>query len=260
MIKISIVTVVYNAADTLEETILSVSTQRYPNIEHIVIDGGSTDGSIEIIKKHSDKVDIWISEPDEGIYHGMNKGIAMATGAVIGTLNADDVYQDNHVLDRIAGTFADEDIEGCYGDLVYVDPDDLSKVIRYWTSEPYRPGLFERGWMPAHPTFFVRSTVYERFGVFNLQLKLQSDFELTARLMALHQISTKYIPKVLVRMRTGGATNKSWKNILRGNLESYRACKKMGLKLTPFYFFTKMMMRVPQYFRTTPTYDDEKST
>lgn len=246
--KVSVVTVSLNAEDTITDTLESVSSQTYPRIEHIVIDGGSSDGTVEILSAHQENLSQWISTPDNGIYHAMNKGIQRATGDIIGFLNADDVYQHDEVITEIARCFEDQSIQACYADLVYVDRDDLSKVLRYWRSQPYRPGLFEKGWMPAHPTFFVRRNVYERFGGFNETLKYQSDFELTARMLAIHRVNARYLPEIIVRMRAGGTTNKSVKNIVRGNIESYRACRQLGLKLTPLYFVTKFMMRAPQFF------------
>lgn len=250
--KVSIITVVYNAEDTLEDTILSVHAQKYPEIEHIVIDGASTDQSVAIISRHQDKLSQWMSEPDQGIYHAMNKGIRLATGELIGFLNADDIYQDSGVITRVAACFEDQSIEACYADLVYVDQNDLGRVVRYWRSQHYKPGLFEKGWMPAHPTFFARRRVYQCYGDFDQKLKYHSDYELTARMLAIHGINAKYLPEVLVRMRVGGTTNRSMLNILRGNLESYKACRRLGLKLSPLYFFTKFMMRVPQFFLKPP--------
>ena len=251
--KISVITAVVNAQGTLPDTIESVSGQTHEDREHIVIDGGSRDGTLDILRDNVDLLTQWVSEPDRGIYDAMNKGIRMAEGDIVGLLNADDVYADNRVLERVAEVFQNPDIEACYGDLVYVQASDLSRVIRYWRSGEYRPGLFERGWMPAHPTFFVRRDTYHRLGLYNLRLQFQSDFELTARFMALHQIKTCYIPEVLVRMRLGGATNRSVANIVKGNVESYLAIRRLGLGVTPFYFVTKFAMRLPQFFRRPET-------
>lgn len=250
--KVSVITVALNAEDTITDTLLSVSSQTYPWIEHIVIDGGSRDGTVDILNTHKTSLSQWISEPDNGIYHAMNKGIQRATGDIIGFLNADDIYQHKEVITKIARCFEDQSIQACYADLVYVDREDLSKVLRYWRSQPYRSGLFEKGWMPAHPTFYMRSSVYERFGSFNETLKYQSDFELTARMLAIHRVKANYLPEVIVRMRRGGTTNNSVKNILKGNIESYRACRKLGLRLTPLYFVTKFIMRAPQFFNRPP--------
>ncbi|NOZ09505.1 MAG: glycosyltransferase [Gammaproteobacteria bacterium] len=247
--KISIITVVMNAVDTIEDTLRSVATQTHPDVEHIVIDGGSTDGTLEIIERHRDCIALWKSEPDDGIYDAMNKGIELATGEVVGTLNADDVYNHDNVLTTVSQGFEDGRLEACYADLVYVDPQDMDQVSRYWRSCDYRPGLFERGWIPAHPTFFVRRSVYESLGSFDLQYRLHADTELTLRFLAVAGICSRYYPEIWVRMRTGGATNRSIGNILRGNLESYRACKAHGLKVTPLYFPIKFLSRLPQFIR-----------
>lgn len=246
--KVSVITAVLNARDTLADTVDSVSRQTHSDREHIIIDGGSDDGTVDVLRACGNSVTQWISEPDRGIYDAMNKGIRLAEGDIIGLLNADDVYADERVLERVVAAFREHDVEACYGDLVYVRATDLSRVVRYWRSRSYQPGLFERGWMPAHPTFFVRRETYRRLGLYNLRLRFQADFELTARFMAAHRITTHYIPEVLVRMRMGGTTNRSLANIVRGNLESYRAIRRMGLNVTPLHFATKFAMRLPQFF------------
>ena len=245
--KISVITVVRNAARTIKETIASVAGQRHPDIEYIVIDGASTDGTMEILKQHRDKIARLVSEPDDGIYDAMNKGIALATGDVIGFLNADDFYADETVLEQVAQTLVDPDIDACYADLVYVDSKDPGRVRRYWRSCPYRPGLFERGWMPAHPTFFARRTIYQRYGGFDLKFKLQSDFELTMRFLRVHGVRSRYVPGIWVRMRMGGATNRSVANVIRGNLEAYRACRKHHLGVSPVFVVQKVLSRVGQF-------------
>jgi len=246
--KISVVTVVLNGVDTLEQTILSVDSQSYDDVEHILVDGGSTDGTLEIINRHAGKLSRILIEADEGIYDAMNKGISMATGDVVGFLNADDLYENQDVLSKIGSVFKDQSIDACYAQIVYVRPGNLNKIIRYWDSKDYQAGLFEKGWMPAHPTFYVRRKIYKKFGCFNLGYPFHSDFELTARLMAVEKISTQYVPEVWVKMQMGGVTNRSISNIVRGNLESYQACKKLGLNMSPLYFLTKFMMRIPQFF------------
>ncbi len=246
--KISIVTVCHNAASTIEECLQSVAGQSYHDVEHIVIDGASTDGTMEIIDKYRDQLAVVVSEPDRGIYDAMNKGIGEASGDVIGTLNADDWYADTNVLTRVAETFKSDDrLEAVYGDLVYVAKDDPTRIIRYWKSRPYKEGLFEHGWMPAHPTFFVRSDVYQRFGLFDLEFMIQSDFELTMRFMAVNKIVTRYLPGVMVRMRMGGVTNNSVRNVIDGNIEAYRACRKNGLDVSPLFIARKMLSRIPQF-------------
>ncbi len=247
--KISIITAVYNGAETIEDTINSVAGQTYSNVEHIIIDGLSTDDTMSIVHRHRDDISVVVSEQDTGIYDAMNKGIAVATGDVVGTLNADDMYEHDHVLKRVAEVFSDPELDVCYANLVYVDRADLEKVIRYWTSQPFEPGLFCRGWIPAHPTFFVKKTVYNRCGSFDLDYKIQSDFELTLRLLEMHRIRSLYVPEIWVRMRMGGTTNNSILNMIKGNLEAYKACKKHQLKVSPLFFVTKIATRVPQFFR-----------
>jgi len=218
--KISIITVCYNSAKTIEDTLKSVASQKDLNIEHIVIDGASTDETLQIIKQH-DSVTRLISEPDKGIYDAMNKGISLATGDVIGTLNADDFYMDDHVLSDVAKIFLDPNIDACYGDLLYVSEANTDHAVRFWKSTNYKHGLFKSGWMPAHPTFFVRKNVYERLGNFDLNYKIAADFELLFRFNEKNKVNTKYLPKVLVKMRLGGTTNKNVSNIIWQNKEIF---------------------------------------
>ncbi len=247
--KISLVTVAYNAADTIGDTLESVVTQSHDSTEHIVIDGASSDKTMDVVEGYRNSLAHVVSGPDNGIYHAMNKGIALTTGDIVGTLNADDMYMHESVLQRVANAFEDPTVEACYGDLIYVDRNNLDKIIRYWTSQEYRPGLFETGWLPAHPTFFVRRGIYEKYGMFDLQYRIQSDFELTMRFLAVHRIKSVYIPEILIRMRMGGTTNNSAVNFIKGNLESYRACKSHGLKITPLFFLTKWAQRLPQFIK-----------
>jgi glycosyltransferase involved in cell wall biosynthesis len=246
-VKISIVTPVYNGEGTVSDTLASVRNQSFDDVEHIAIDGGSTDGTLAILQSH-DSVRV-VSEPDQGLYDAMNKGIALASGDVVGILNADDLYAHDKVLDQVAETIGGRDVQSCYADLVYVDRDDTEKVVRYWTSNTFVPGSFERGWLPAHPTFFVQRQVYEQFGSFDLNYRIQSDFELTMRFLEVNRVTSHYVQDIWVRMRMGGHTNKSLKNILKGNMESYRACKKHGMRVGPMFFVTKIAQRVPQFFR-----------
>lgn len=248
--KISIVTVVYNNPQVREalDSILSQRLRPGDELEAIVIDGGSTDGTLEAIEGYRSRLGVFLSERDRGIYDAMNKGLACASGDVIGTLNSDDLYQDDQVLARVLESFRTSKAKVVYGDLVYVQKVNSSKVIRYWKSNPFRGGLFERGWMPPHPTFFVRKEVYQEHGVFDLSYRLASDFELTLRFLAKAKVPFEYIPEVLVRMRLGGATNGSLQNIWRANVESYRACKKNGLKISPWFIALKVLSKVPQFF------------
>ncbi|MDP8568095.1 glycosyltransferase family 2 protein [Methylophilus aquaticus] len=245
--KISIITVCYNSAATIQDTITSIANQDHPDIEHIVVDGGSKDETLTIVKSASSVTKL-ISEQDKGIYDAMNKGLNLANGDVIGFLNADDFYADDIVLTQVSIAFQDSSVQACYADLVYVDKSDTSRITRYWKSRPFCAGLFKKGWMPAHPTFFARREVYEQFGNFNLNFPRQADFELTMRFLEIHQIKSVYIPKVWVRMRTGGASNNSIKGIIKGNLEAYRACKMHNLQVGPFFIIKKIFSRIPQFF------------
>lgn len=252
--RISIVTPVYNGAKTIRDTLDSIFGQRYSNLESIVVDGGSSDETVEIVRGYGTQVSRLISERDKGPYDAMSKGIAISKGDIVGILNADDHYCRNDVLELVAGAFSDPSIQACWGDLVYVDREDPSRIIRYWRSGPYRPGLFELGWMPPHPSFFVRRSVYETYGQFNPEFKLAADYELLLRLIARHGISTRHIPEILVRMRVGGLSNRSWKNRLVQNLECHRAGRINGLAMPSFgaYLLAKLFTRLPQYIVRPP--------
>ena len=246
--KISVVTACFNSGATIAHTLRSVAAQTHPEVEHIIVDGGSSDATLAIVAEHRERVSKLISEPDRGVYDAMNKGIALADGDVVGFLNADDEYADAQALADVAAAFADPTVEACYADLVYVDRENGDRIVRYWQSQDFRPGLFRRGWMPAHPTFFVRREVFARFGGFDLRYRLQSDFDLCMRLLEVQRIQSKYIPRVLVRMRMGGMSNNSFRNILRGNLEAYRACRNCGMRVTPLFIVRKLLSRLPQFF------------
>ncbi|MFQ5481240.1 MAG: glycosyltransferase family 2 protein [Nitrospinaceae bacterium] len=248
--KISIITVVYNNVETVEDAIRSVLRQTHRDREYLVIDGASTDGTLERVKRYRDQIDQLVSEPDSGIYDAMNKGISLATGDVIGILNSDDVYQDESVLSDVAAVFADPAVEACYGDLVYVDKKDLSRIIRYWQSCRLDPRLLLQGWMPPHPTFYVRKRVYDQFGGFDLSYRRAADYELTIRFLYKHSIRAVYIPRVLVRMRLGGASNNNFWNILKQNVENIRAARENGLPCNPVsLIFHKIIARLQQFFR-----------
>lgn len=223
---ISIITVTFNASLTLPQTIRSVIEQNYANVEYIVVDGGSTDSSRKILHQYENEIDYWISEKDNGIYDAMNKGISLASGEIIGFLNADDFYASDDVLTTVAKSFESSEVAACYGDLCYVKQNDTSSIVRYWRSSPFHLGHFKHGWCPPHPTFFVRKKVYERFGVFDLGFKIAADTELMMRLLEVHKIRAVYISKILVMMRLGGTTNRSLMNILKQNKEILIALRK----------------------------------
>jgi len=246
--RLSIITVVYNNERTITDAVTSVLEQTFKDIEYIIIDGGSTDGTLERVKAYNNEIDVLISEPDFGIYDAMNKGLRLATGDVIGILNSDDVYADNNVLATIMSQFnADKDLSMVYGDLVYVKADNLSNVVRTWRSIPYYTNYFEDGHVPPHPSLFIKREVYEQAGLFNTKMKLAADYELMLRVFKLFKFKSSYLPSILVKMRLGGSTNKSWKNILNGNLEILKAWKINGLSAPILLMPARVIRRLAQF-------------
>lgn len=247
-LKISVITAVYNCAGTIEDCLVSVKQQTYPAIEHIVIDCCSADSTLEIVNQRTPSAKV-LSEPDSGIYDALNKGVGMATGDVIGFLHADDYYADDNVLARVVEYMSRDNADSCYSDLLYVEKARTDRIVRYWRSGPYREGLFERGWMPPHPTFFVRKKIYEKYGQFNTNFRIAADYELMLRFLVKHKISTTYIPEVLIKMRTGGASNKSVRNLLIKMSEDYKAWLVNGLPRKWYTIPLKNISKIPQFFR-----------
>lgn len=226
---ISIITVSYNSKGTIKDTIDSVLSQVYKDIEYIIVDGASTDGTVDIIRFYKNRVSKFISEKDHGIYDAMNKGIRLATGDIVGMLNSDDVYLDDDIISTVAEQFKTKKVDSIFADLVYVNGDNLQKVVRYYSSADFEPGKFAYGWMPAHPTFFAKRQVYEKYGLFKTDYKIASDYEMLVRLLARHKISYNYIPKILVKMRTGGLSTRNLKSNWILNKEIVRACAENGV-------------------------------
>lgn len=246
--KISIITVVYNNEKTIKEAIESVLNQYYSNIEYIIIDGNSSDTTVNIINEYKDKLGYFISEKDNGIYDAMNKGIKAATGDVIGILNSDDLYQDTNVIETVMNQFnKNPSIDIVYGDLVYVKNDNVNKVVRNWKSNPYYNRFFENGNVPPHPSLFVKKTVYEKAGHFNLDFKLAADYEFMLRIFKKHNFNSKYINRVIVKMRLGGATNQSFSNIKKQNIEILKAWKHNHLKLPFLLMPLRIIKRLIQF-------------
>lgn len=245
--KVSIITAVYNNRDTISQAIESVLYQDYPNIEYIVVDGNSTDGTVEIIRRHQGKITKWISEPDKGVYDAMNKGLRLATGDVIGILNSDDFYQDATIIGKVVKVFIEHQPDALYGDLLYVEAANTQNIVRYWQAKPYQENIFLMGWMPPHPTFFVKREIYNQFGVFDTRLRSSADYELMLRLIHKHKIRLAYLPEILVKMRTGGISNKSLKNRLLANQEDYRAWKMNGLRPAFYTVWLKPIRKLFQY-------------
>jgi len=248
-LKISIITVVYNNAETIIDSIESVLNQTYKNIEYIIVDGGSTDGTVEIVQSYGDKITKFVTEEDEGLYDAMNKGIGLSTGDIVGILNSDDFYKTNDILEIVAREFINKDIDCLYGDLEYVDANNTGKIVRYWKSNPFEDGLFEKGWQPAHPTFFIKRECYKKYGVFNLEFKIAADYEIMLRFLERYKLKSSYIEKKFVKMRVGGESNRSLLNIFKANQESYKAWKVNGLSINPFRFLLKPLSKVLQFHR-----------
>lgn len=245
---ISIITVCYNSAKTIEETICSILGQDYPHIEYIIIDGGSTDGTQEVIARYRSRISTYVSEGDHGIYDAMNKGIQQATGDIIGLLNADDLYANRNVLSKVAETFKNEAVQACYGDLIYFSDRDPHHVVRYWKAGEFKAGLFSKGWNPPHPTFFVRREHYCRWGGFDTSYAMGNDVELMMRFLEKHHLETVYIPELLVKMRLGGVSNRAFKNIILQNKNIIQAAKKLNIKISiGGFLWGKMVNRLWQF-------------
>ncbi len=243
---ISIITACRNAVSTIKDCILSVNHQTYA-CEHIIIDGASTDGTQDLIAKLASPSTKLISEPDRGLYDALNKGLKLASGDVVGILHADDFYAHDSVLERVAGTFQEKKVDSCYSDLLYVDPANLQKAVRSWKSGAYRKDRFYWGWMPPHPTFFVRRSVYETYGDFNLGLGTSADYELMLRFLFKYGISAAYLPEVLVIMRAGGLSNRSWRNRLNAHRTDRRAWKINELHPYPWTVLAKPLSKILQF-------------
>lgn len=247
--KISIITVVYNNEKTIEDCIKSVLRQTYKNIEYVIIDGKSKDNTVNLINEYKDRLGYFVSENDNGLYDAMNKGIQVATGDVIGILNSDDLYQDNNVIADIMAQFNnDPALDILYGDLVYVKSDDIDKIVRNWKSKSYYSSFFENANVPPHPSLFVKKKVYNEAGLFDLNYKIAADYELMLRIFKKYNFNSKYINRLVVRMRLGGASNGSFLGIMKQNKEVLNAWKKNNLK-SPFYLMPlRIFKKLSQFF------------
>lgn len=246
--RLSIITVCYNSADTLEHAIRSVLSQDFSDTEYIVVDGGSQDSSLEIINRYKDRIHTLVSEADQGIYDALNKGIALATGDVIGILHSDDFYSGTSVLSDVAALFRESHADAVYGDLQYVSKDNPDKIFRNWISGNYVHGQFLKGWMPPHPAFFAKRECFLKYGAFNTQFKTAADYELMLRFIHKHKIRLAYLPRVLVKMRVGGKSNVSLLNRLRANKEDRLAWQVNHLKPGLFTFLFKPLSKLKQFF------------
>lgn len=246
---VSVITATYNSAATVERCVQSVLSQRDVEIDYVIVDGASSDTTLEVVEPYRGDVATMLSERDSGVYDALNKGIARAKGNIIGFLHADDVFADEKVLSRVAAVFTDERIDGCYGDLEYTKPHDANRVLRYWKSSPYKPMAFYRGWMPPHPTLYLRKEVYEKVGTFRTDMQIAADYEFMLRSFLVHKIRTNYLPEVLVRMSWGGISNRSLTNIMLKMREDLQAWRLNNLWGGTTAICAKNLVKLPQFFR-----------
>ena len=246
--KVSIITVCFNSCGVVEDTLKSVLGQDYKDIEYIVVDGGSTDTTLDILANYRSQISRLISEPDNGIYDAMNKGLNLATGEIVGFLNSGDFYTNKNVITQIAEAMEASKADCCYGDLEYVACHDVGKVVRKWRSRPYTPGFFREGFHPPHPTFFAKKELFEKYGYFNLDFDISADYELMLRFLERHGVKSFYIPHVLVKMRNGGASNRSLKQIIRANWQCYKAWRINGFEVSAATILKKPFSKIFQYF------------
>ncbi|MEZ4801907.1 MAG: glycosyltransferase family 2 protein [Gelidibacter sp.] len=247
--KISIITATYNSAKTLELCMDSVLNQTHKDIEYVIIDGNSNDGTVELIKSKAEAHDtiVWFSEKDHGIYDALNKGIERATGEIIGFVHSDDFLADETIVDRIASAFKSENVDGVYGNLHYVKFDDIDSITRNWRSQPFKRKLLNRGWMPAHPTLFLKSHVYKSHGHFNLDYRIAADYDFILRIFKSSDYKFYYLPETITKMRVGGASNRSLKNLILKTKEDYLAAKTNKIGLPIVTVGLKNLSKIPQW-------------
>lgn len=247
--KISIITPSYNSSKTIRDTIDSIINQAYKDIEYIIIDGGSKDDTLDIVKTYQNRINIkLISEPDKGLYDAMNKGINMATGDVVGILNSDDFYKNENVLEKVATCFNEHsEADGCYGDLEFVDEINTKKIVRTWKAGEYKKAKLNNGWIIPHPTFFVKNGVYKKYSSFNLSLRIAADYEFLLRLLKINKIKVQYIPEILVSMRVGGVSTKNIEQRKKGWQELKKAWEINNLKLPCCFILRRILFKLGQY-------------
>jgi glycosyltransferase involved in cell wall biosynthesis len=245
--KISIITVSFNSAKTIRQTIESVLSQDYPDLEYIVVDGASKDGTVDILKEFEGKIK-FISEPDKGIYDALNKGVKMATGDVIGTIGGDDFYPNNHVISHIAQAFKEFKTDAIYGDKQYVNMGDDNTIVRYWRSGKYKRENWLKGWMPPHLSFYLKKSAFDKYGDYITDFTCSGDYELMLRMLYKNNLTAHYLPEVVMTMRNGGTSTASWKHRYRANMEDRRAWEINGLKPYWFTLWLKPISKISQLF------------
>lgn len=246
--KVSIITIAWNSANSISDAIDSVVSQTYSNIEYIIVDGKSTDNTVEIVKSYGNKISKFVSEPDKGIYDALNKGIKMATGDIVGFMHSDDIFANDKIIEHVVEKFNQNDTDSLYGDLQYVYKDDTNKVLRYWKSGKFTIGRLKMGWMPPHPTLYIKRWVYEKYGGFNIKMGISADYDSMLRFLGKHKISTQYLPEVMVKMRVGGASNRSIKNIIKKSREDWDSIKRNEFG-NAFTLIFKNLRKVTQFIK-----------
>jgi len=247
-VKISIITAVYNNENTIRDAIESVLSQTHDDLEYVVIDGKSTDKTLDIINEYKEQIDVIISEKDAGIYDALNKGIANATGGVVCFLHSDDIYEDEKVVEKVNALFEEKHVDSVYGDLVYVNKSNINRVVRYWKSGEFTQKKLKNGWMPPHPTFFVKKEVYKQHGGFDTSFRIAADYDTVLRFLGVQKISTAYLPEVLIKMRLGGESNKSLANLKKKTAEDIKALKKNAIGGYRAIMM-KNISKLPQYLK-----------
>jgi glycosyltransferase involved in cell wall biosynthesis len=244
---VSVITVSHNSVRTISDTIKSVLAQTYENIEYIIIDGSSADGTIELVNSFGKNISKFLSEPDNGIYDAINKGIRLATGDIVGILNSDDFFYDSNVIERVAEQFKESEVDAVFGDARFVDPVRTSKVVRYYSSKDFNTGKFKFGFMPAHPSFYVKRELFEKLGYYKVDYKIAADFELLVRFLYINKIKFRYLEMPFLSMRTGGVSNKSIISNYTLNKEIARACKENGIRTNFFWIYSKYFIKMFEF-------------
>lgn len=244
--KVSLITVCYNSEKWIRTCIDSILSQDHADIEYIIIDGNSKDKTVEIIKSYGDKITKWVSEPDKGLYDAMNKGVAMATGDIVGILNSDDIYAHNKVISNIVAAFEENPTDTLFADLIFVNENDLNKIVRYYPAKNFNPNQMPSGNMAPHPTFFVKRHCYEKYGNFDTTYRIAADFDIMLRLLYKNKCSYQYLPEVITKMRTGGASTQGWKSTLRINREILAVCQKNQVPTNMIKLYSRYLTKIFQ--------------